>query len=66
MEIYVNGQAENFQSDQTIQKWLEYRDLSNKRIAIEVNGMIIPKSLFATTYIKQNDEIEVIRAVGGG
>ena len=44
------------------------RDLSleGKRIAIERNGEIVPKSLHAATVLVDGDKIEVVAAVGGG
>ena len=37
-----------------------------KRIAVEINGSIVPKSRFEEYEIKENDVLEVIAAVGGG
>ena len=66
MEIRINGKSASIASKLTLLEWLESQQLTHKRIAIEVNGAIVPKSKFSTTFIQEYDEIEVIRAVGGG
>ena len=66
MIVYVNGQQENWQATQTVAQWLETRQMLGKRIAVEINGSIVPKSKFAEHSIKENDVLEVIVAVGGG
>jgi sulfur carrier protein len=38
----------------------------NIRIAIEINGNIIPKSAYKTIVLHANDKIEIVKAVGGG
>lgn len=66
-EIFLNG--EGIKIDQTIQSLqdlLLFNKLANQRVAIEVNGNIIPRSLFNQTKINANDKIEIIKAVGGG
>ena len=39
--------------------------LSNKKIAIEYNGVIIPKASFKKKYLKNNDKIEIVHFIGG-
>ena len=40
--------------------------LEGKRIAVEVNGEIVPKSRYADTRVFPNDKLEIVAAVGGG
>ena len=40
--------------------------VKNKFIAVEVNRVIVPKSNYRNYYLKENDKVEIIRAVGGG
>jgi len=40
--------------------------LSNKKIAIEHNGVIIPKTNFKKKYLKDNDKVEIVHFIGGG
>ena len=45
---------------------LEILELTGKRIAVEQNGEIIPKSQHATTQVNNGDHLEIVVAVGGG
>ena len=40
--------------------------LAGKRIAIEMNGEIVPRSRYATTRVASGDRVEIVGAVGGG
>ncbi|HCK92492.1 MAG TPA: thiamine biosynthesis protein ThiS [Gammaproteobacteria bacterium] len=66
MIVYVNGEQENWESALTVAQWLETKQMLGKRIAVEINGSIVPKSRFEEYEIKENDVLEVIAAVGGG
>ena len=66
MIVYVNGEQENWESTLTVAQWLETKQMLGKRIAVEINGSIVPKSRFEEREIKENDVLEVIAAVGGG
>lgn len=66
MIVYVNGQEEHWQATQSLAAWLESQGMQGQRLAIEVNGDILPKSQFALYNVKEDDRIEVIVAVGGG
>jgi len=40
--------------------------LEGKRIAVEVNGAIVPRSRYADTRLVAGDRVEIVGAVGGG
>ena len=50
----------------TVSQLLEARQLAGKRIAVERNGEIVPKSVHASTALQPGDRIEIVVAVGGG
>jgi sulfur carrier protein len=50
----------------TIASLLAKMGLSGKRIAVERNGEIVPKSLHALTALAAGDKLEIVGAVGGG
>ena len=50
----------------TIAGMLKKLDIERKYIAVEINMTIIPKSEFDKHQLKDNDKVEIIRAVGGG
>ncbi len=45
---------------------LESLDLAGKRVAVERNGEIVPRSQFGNTALQQGDQLEIVVAVGGG
>lgn len=67
MEITINGQPEALPlAPLTIFELLTARQLVGKRLAVERNGEIVPKSQHATTMLAAGDRLEIVVAVGGG
>jgi len=66
MQISVNGTPQVVASAQSVAELLEQLKLAGKRIAVERNGEVIPKSLHASTLLGDGDRLEIIVAVGGG
>ena len=67
MEITINGQPEALPlAPLTIFELLAARQLAGKRVAVERNGEIVPKSQHATTTLAAGDRLEIVVAVGGG
>ena len=66
MEIIINGAARQFPSPLTVAALVETLGYAGKRIAIERNGEIVPKSLYDQTELQSGDQLEVVVAVGGG
>lgn len=50
----------------TVQALVEKLGLVDRRIAVERNGAIVPRSLWADTAIASGDELEIVHAMGGG
>lgn len=67
MKIKVNGAWTAIaESSPSVAGLVEVLALTGKRIAVEVNGEIVPKSRYAQTLLSDGDRIEVVGAVGGG
>lgn len=66
MEIIVNGEAQRLAAAFTVATLLEARGMAGKRVAVERNGEIVPKSRHADTALADGDQIEIVVAVGGG
>ncbi|PKO83417.1 MAG: thiamine biosynthesis protein ThiS [Betaproteobacteria bacterium HGW-Betaproteobacteria-11] len=66
MEVVINGEAQRFPSSLTIADLLAARELTGKRLAVERNGEIVPRSRHAATWLASGDHIEIVVAVGGG
>jgi sulfur carrier protein len=66
VKIIVNGEEISIPEGSNIQDLVAELGYKNKRIAIEVNEAIIPKSKHQSYLLKSSDRVEVINAVGGG
>ena len=66
MKIIVNGEEITLPENSSIQDLIAQLGFTNKRIAIEINEAIIPKSKYQSHPLKNHDRVEVINAVGGG
>ncbi len=67
INITINGNARQFdEADFSIANLVAKLGLTGKRLAIERNGEIVPKSLFAETSLVSGDKLEIVGAVGGG
>ena len=66
MKVFVNGQEKSCSDSLTLYSLLIKLEQANKRIAVEVNGEIVPRSDFENKLVVDGDEIEIINAVGGG
>ena len=62
----VNGAAQRLAPDTDLAALLERLQLAGKRVAVERNGEIVPRSRFAQTSLAHGDELEIVVAVGGG
>ena len=65
-KIQLNGKKVNIRSNYSILDLLKKYKLINKKIAIEHNGIIIPKVNYKKKYLKNNDKLEVVQFIGGG
>lgn len=66
MHITLNGDARQLPTSTTVIGLLETLGYAGKRVAVERNGEIVPKSQHAQTALADGDQIEIVVAVGGG
>jgi sulfur carrier protein len=66
MHVMVNGTARSVEAPASIAELVRALGLEGKRIAIERNGEIVPKSRYASTTVDAGDRLEIVAAVGGG
>lgn len=66
MELYLNGEARQFESALNISTLVQQLGLQHQRIAIEVNRCIIPKSQHDSYILTEGERVEIIQAIGGG
>lgn len=66
MQIHVNGAAREVPDNYTAADLVAAMALTGKRIAMEVNLEIVPRSHYATHRFQPGDKVEVVQAIGGG
>jgi sulfur carrier protein len=66
MELIINGESQQLPTPLSVAALLEARGLAGKRVAVERNGEIVPRSRHAETALAAGDRIEIVVAVGGG
>ena len=66
MHIQLNGEPRQLQSGATIATLLEAEGLAERRVAVEVNGTIVPRGQHAAQVLHDDDCIEIVHALGGG
>ncbi len=65
--LIINGNSRNFElTSLSVEKLVEILGLVGKRLAIELNGFIVPRSAFSQTFLADGDKLEIVGAVGGG
>jgi sulfur carrier protein len=66
IQLTVNGQRQRLEAVTSVTRLLEALELAGKRVAVEKNGEIVPRSRYADTAIADGDQLEIVVAVGGG
>ena len=66
LRLTVNGEPAECAAGATVATLLASMDTAGRRVAVERNGEIVPRSLHATTALEDRDRLEVVIAVGGG
>ena len=66
MKILLNGQEKRLEAATTIAVLLQEMALADKRVAVEVNQEIVPRSRHGEYQLMDNDRVEIVRAIGGG
>ncbi|MGA9394601.1 MAG: sulfur carrier protein ThiS [Azonexus sp.] len=66
LNIKINGEPRQFPEALTVAGLIEQLGYAGKRIAVERNGEIVPKSQHGTTSLAADDQLEIVVAVGGG
>ena len=64
--VSINGDIRQFPQSISITRLIEEMGLAGKRIALERNGEIVPRSTFALQQLADGDKLEIVVAVGGG
>jgi sulfur carrier protein len=66
MHIQLNGERYELPDGQSVADLLQRLELTGRRLAVELNRDIVPRSQHAATVLADGDQIEVVHAIGGG
>ena len=66
MRLKINGDWLDLAGPRSVAALLEARLLPPKRVAVELNGRIVPRARYAETHLSENDALEIVTLVGGG
>lgn len=66
MKILLNGTSLDLDDGSRIVDLLVQEGLSERRVAVEVNGEIVPRGLHGKNALHEGDRVEVVHALGGG
>ncbi len=66
MQIQLNGDARALEGEATISELIDSLGLAGRRIAVEVNEEIVPRSQHDATRLAEGDRVEIVHAIGGG
>lgn len=66
MDLLLNGEARQYPIDTTVADLLVGEGLGDRRVAVEVNGTIVPRSRHAAHVVREGDRVEIVQALGGG
>ena len=64
--IIVNGEEFEIDSGSSVAKLVKERSLDRSRVAVELNGEIVPRGTFDDTLLHDGDKVEIVHFVGGG
>lgn len=64
--LTINGASQTFPSALSIAELIAHLGYTGKRIALERNGEIVPRSTYANVSLVNGDQLELVVAVGGG
>ncbi|MCB1600500.1 MAG: sulfur carrier protein ThiS [Xanthomonadales bacterium] len=66
ISIRLNGEIKEVPAGISISGLLQLAGYGERRVAIERNGEIVPRSQHLITEVAANDRIEIVQAIGGG
>ncbi|HRQ66047.1 MAG TPA: sulfur carrier protein ThiS [Xanthomonadaceae bacterium] len=66
MQIQLNGENRDIPAGTSLAELLEREGLAGRRVAVEVNLDIVPRSQHAERALADGDRVEIVQAIGGG
>jgi len=66
MQILVNGEPHDISTELRLTELLAQLQLAGKRVAVEVNEELVPRSAHPDCVLQPGDRVEIVQAIGGG
>ena len=66
MQVILNGEPLNLDDAPSIAELLQRKGYAERRVAVEINRAIVPRSQHAIRHVAEGDQIEIVQAMGGG
>lgn len=66
MNVTINGEQQTMVAETSIERLIEQLGLQGKRLAVEVNLEIVPRSDYSRRLLANGDSVEIVQAIGGG
>ncbi|HEX7370918.1 MAG TPA: sulfur carrier protein ThiS [Rhodanobacteraceae bacterium] len=66
MQIFLNGETHACAAAITVAQLLDEAGYGNRRVAVEVNREIVPRSQHSQHALSEGDRVEIVQAIGGG
>jgi sulfur carrier protein len=66
MDILLNGANHAIPAACTLAQLLAEAGLGERRVAVEVNGTIVPRGMYGRYTLHEGDRVEIVHALGGG
>jgi sulfur carrier protein len=66
VKILLNGESREVAEGLSVGALLDDSDFARRRVAVEINREIVPKSQHAQRIVRDGDRIEIVQAMGGG
>ena len=65
-KILLNGERHEIEEGSSVSDLLFAAALADRKVAVEINGEIVPKSLHVHRILLEGDQVEIVHAMGGG
>lgn len=66
MQIQLNGESRVIPDNSSAEDLVKLLELTGKRLAMEVNLEIVPRTTYAQHRLHEGDQVEIVHAIGGG
>ncbi|HLE63080.1 MAG TPA: sulfur carrier protein ThiS [Pyrinomonadaceae bacterium] len=66
MRVFLNGETKDLPAELSVLGLVEKLALRPERVAVELNGVVVPRTAWTSTVLGDDDRVEIVHFVGGG